>query len=349
MKKWQNVLIGPEATIRQAIEVIDKAALQIALVVDTENHLLGTVTDGDIRRGIIRGMDLGERVELLMNRQPRSINRTYNREMLIQLMHLTGLRQIPVLDDKGRVIGLERLDELLQTSYYDNFVILMAGGLGTRLRPLTEDCPKPLLKVGNKPILETILGNFIEYGFRRFFISVNYKGDMIESYFGDGRKWNVDIRYLKENERLGPAGPLALLPEKPAHPVIVMNGDLLTKVNFRQLLDFHGQNNAAATMCVREYDFQVPFGVVKTESHWLLDIDEKPIHKFFVNAGIYVLQPEVLRFISDGGYCDMPELFNKIISNRLPTAVFPIREYWMDIGRMSDYEQVNVEYIEVFG
>jgi len=205
-----------------------------------------------------------------------------------------------------------------------------------------------MLKVGNKPLLETILANFIDYGFRHFYISVNYMADMVKDYFGDGSRFGVEIRYLHEDERLGTAGALSLLPERPVEPFFVMNGDLLTKVNFNQMLDFHGKQNAVATMGVREYDYQIPYGVVNVESLRIVGIEEKPIQRFFVNAGIYVLDPKALDLIQQNTFLDMPTLFNTLIERKDETVVFPVIEYWMDVGHLADYEKANGEYHSVF-
>lgn len=349
MKDWKNVLASPDTSIREAIRIIDQGALKIALVVDEASRLVGTVSDGDIRRGILKGCDLENPVHQIMNTSPSVAGKNDGREKILALMRQKQIYQIPLVDGDGVLVGLEVIDTILAPPQRNNWVVLMAGGLGTRLKQLTADTPKPLLKVGDKPILETILGNFIEHGFNRFFISVNFKSEMIEEYFGDGSRWGVQIDYLREDKKLGTAGALGLLPEKPSVPVFVMNGDLLTKVNFQQLLDFHIEHNSAATMCVREYDFQVPYGVVKLDQHRILSIEEKPIQRFFVNAGIYVLQPEVLDLIPSGLPLDMPSLFDKLIEIEKETAVFPVREYWLDIGRMSDFERANGEFDRVFG
>jgi NDP-sugar pyrophosphorylase family protein len=228
-------------------------------------------------------------------------------------------------------------------------VVLMAGGMGRRLHPITCDCPKPLIQVGNKPILETILENFIAHGFRRFYISVNYKAEMIKKHFGDGGRWGVEIRYIDEEFALGTAGPLGCLPERSAAPIIVMNGDILTQVNFHQLLAFHAEHRSKATMCVREYDFQIPYGVINLQHHRLVDIEEKPVQRFFVNAGIYALEPEVISMIPKNKHCDMPGLFKEVLQQGYETAAFPVREYWMDVGRIDDLERAKLEYSEVFG
>jgi len=348
VKDWKQVLLSRSTPILEALKVIDKSSLQIALIVDGEHRLLGTVTDGDVRRGIMKGISLDRPVSDVMNPSPTVARLNDGRESILSLMKTKELRQIPVLDEHGTVVGIEFLDSLIQLRKRDNWVVLMAGGVGSRLRPLTDECPKPLLKVGSKPILETIVENFVEYGFHRFFLSVNYKAEMLKEYFGDGSRWGVEIAYLHEDQAMGTAGPLGLLPGRPAQPLLVMNGDLLTKVNFQQLLDYHQEHAAAATMCVREYSFQVPYGVAKLEKHRLLDIEEKPTHRAFVSAGIYVLEPKVLDLIPGGSYYDMPDLFKQMIARELEVTTFPIREYWLDIGRMDDLERAKGEYPEVF-
>lgn len=348
MKDWKKVLVSSAATIRDTIQTIDNGALKIALVVDNKNQLLGTITDGDIRRGILCGISLDESVEKVMNRHPTTAGLNESRESIMTIMRNKSLQQIPLLGENGSVAGIELLENLIMPRRRNNPVLLMAGGLGSRLHPLTNDCPKPLLNVGSKPILEIILGNFIEYGFSRFFISVNYKAEMIEEYFGDGSHWGVEISYIRENTRMGTAGALSLLPNTLSEPIFVMNGDLLTKVNFDQLLNFHLEHESTATMCVREYDYQVPYGVVKIEKERLLGIVEKPIQNFFVSAGIYVLQPEVLDCVPRDTLYDMPTLFELLIELDKPVVVFPVREYWLDIGRMDDLERANGEFREVY-
>lgn len=348
MKDWKRVLISPTSSIRATIETIDNTAMQIAVVVDGNMHLKGTVTDGDIRRGILRGVSLDAPVSQIMNSNPVVANTNETRESILAMMRTKILHHIPVVNDEGSIEGIQLLDEFIQSRYLDNPVVLMAGGLGSRLSPLTKDCPKPLLKIGNRPILETILENFIEYGFRDFYIAVNYKAEMVERYFGDGSRWAINIKYIRENKRLGTAGALSLLPDNLSKPLFVMNGDLLTRINFLHLLNFHNEHSAKATMCVRDYHFQVPYGVVKVDKHKLVGIEEKPIQQFFVSGGIYVLQPEVLKVIPKNVFFDMPNLFDRLIEQGMETAVFPIREYWLDIGRMDDYERANGDYSEVF-
>lgn len=346
---WDKVLIPPGASIHDAIEAIDRGSLQICLVVDTERRLLGTVTDGDIRRAILAGMDMGAPAEGIMYRTPHVGREGDAKETLLARMAAEKIRQIPLLDAEGRVVGLAYIEDLLSPpKARENWVVLMAGGMGTRLRPLTESAPKPLLTVGDKPLLETILESFIEQNFKRFYMAVHYRADMIRDHFGDGSKWDAEIRYIEEEKRLGTAGALRLIPERPQSPMIIMNGDLLTRVNFQHLLDYHRQHGSKATMCVRAYDFRVPFGVVQIEDSRIKGIDEKPLHSFFVNAGIYVLEPEVIDRIPEGQLYDMTTLFEGIIKSEDATAVFPIHEYWLDVGRMDDLDQANKEFPEAF-
>ncbi|NTV49357.1 MAG: CBS domain-containing protein [Geobacteraceae bacterium] len=348
MNRWKDVLISPTTSIIDTIKIIDATALQIALVVDDNNRLLGTLTDGDVRRAILNETSLTDQVQTVMNREFTSVSITETRDNILALMKGKQFHQIPVLDENRCIVGLELLDEILSIKKRDNLVVLMAGGLGTRLGHLTKECPKPLLKVGNKVVLETIINNCKEYGLYRFALSINYKAEMIQDYCGDGKRWGVEISYVHENKRLGTAGALGLLQTTTDLPVLVMNADVLTKVNFQHLLDFHEDHQSVATMCVREYDFQVPYGVVKIDKQRLLGIEEKPVHRFFVSAGIYLLNPEILSIVPKDEYFDMPSLFEKVLEQNMATTVFPIREYWLDIGKIDDFERANGEYDEVF-
>ncbi|MCY9692555.1 nucleotidyltransferase family protein [Paenibacillus alginolyticus] len=346
--QWKDALVTTDTTVKEAIRQIDSNSLQIVLVIDGDSRLMGTVTDGDIRRGILKGVALDEPVMLVMNSNP-IVARTYElKEDILKMMKQKHLHHIPIIDENGCVIGLETIDNLVEPDVMDNWVILMAGGLGTRLRPLTDECPKPLLPVGGKPLLETIIGNFVSYGFRKFYISVNYMADKLMEYFGDGSQWEIQIKYIHESKRMGTAGSLGLLDELPTKPMIIMNGDLLTKVNFNQLLDFHQEQKILATMCVRDYEFQVPYGVIHVSKNKLVNIQEKPIMHYFVSAGIYVLDPKVLNYIPSDEFYDMPTLFEKLIQMNYEPSVFPIREYWLDIGRMDDFEKANSEFSRVF-
>lgn len=348
MNKLQNIVVSSANTIIETMKLIDQSTLQFSVVVDDENRILGTVTDGDIRRGILKGMPLESPISEVMNRNPIYEYEGKDKIYYKQIMEIKKLKQLPIVDDEKRLLYVVFSDELVEVSYKENTVILMAGGLGTRLRPLTNSTPKPMLHVGNKPILETIIESFKNHGFNNFILSVNYKKEQIKDYFQDGSNFGVHISYIDETKRLGTAGALSLLKDKPDHPFFVMNGDLLTNVNYEQLLEFHKDTDTLATMCVREYEYQIPYGVIETKGHKLTSIQEKPIHHSFVNAGIYVLDPEALSFVPKNTFFDMPDLFNCIIESQRAASVFPVREYWMDIGKMSDFEKANVDFMEVF-
>jgi dTDP-glucose pyrophosphorylase len=344
----KNITITPNVTIKQVLAVIDNGSKQIALVVDDYGQLIGTVSDGDIRRALLKGISLDATIENVYYKHPTVARITDSRETIIKIAAEKKIHQIPIIDENHKLVGLSVLDELIESKKKPNKVILMAGGLGTRLRPLTENTPKPMLHVGNQPILQTIVEQFAEYGYTDITMCVNYKSHIIKDYFKDGHKFNVNITYILEEKRMGTAGALSLLPQKPTEPFFVMNGDLLTNVNFEHLHTYHTLNDAAGTMCVREYDIQVPYGVVKIENSKILTIEEKPIHKFFVNAGIYMLSPECIEAIPQNTFFDMPTLFEAVIQNGKTVLSFPLREYWLDIGRMEEYNRANKEYAEVF-
>jgi dTDP-glucose pyrophosphorylase/predicted transcriptional regulator len=343
-----RVLIRPEATILEAIKTIDAGGIQIAIIADESGTLLGTVTDGDVRRGLLAGVGTEQPVRLIMNPKPRVLRQGYTRESAIEMMRRLSIHQLPVVSAENRVTGIELFDDLVAPREEHTWVVLMAGGLGTRLRPLTENLPKPMIPVGGRPLLETIVRNFEAQGYRRIFLSVNYKSEIIREHFGDGLKFGVSIDYLTEDKRMGTAGALSLLPSLPLGPVIVMNADLLTSVNFRHLVDFHRQQGARATMCVREYSFQVPYGVVQTDGSQLTALIEKPVHNFFVNAGVYVIDPSALVLLPPDTPFDMPQLFEAIASNGGTASVFPIHEYWLDIGRIDDLERAQDDFRRVF-
>jgi len=341
---WKKIILKESSTMQEAIVVLNSEALRIVLVVDEDEKLVGTVTDGDIRRALLRHMMMNTELSEFMFTTPTIASMTEERDQLLQKMHALDLLQIPVVDVDGRVTGLETLQHLLEKRRYDNPVFLMAGGFGKRLRPLTEHTPKPMLNVGSRPILETILEQFIEAGFHDFYISTHYKAEVVHNYFGDGNDRNVSIHYIHEDKPLGTAGALGLLPKDlPDLPMLMMNGDLLTKMDFTELLNFHAENGGEATMCVREYDFQVPYGVVQSDEHRITSIIEKPTHQFFVNAGIYVLNPTIVKAVDRKACVDMPHLLTDKINNNVQVNMYPLHEYWLDIGQIEQYEQAQID------
>lgn len=348
MSEWREMLIGRGATIREAIAAIDRGGHQIALVVTKGESLLGTVTDGDVRRAILGGVDLDAPATSIMSANPTVAKVGSSRNALLAQMRQTRVRQLPLVDEEERLIGLESLDDLISGNGEDNIVVLMAGGIGSRLRPLTDETPKPMLEVGSKPLMETILEQLGSHGFRRIYIAVNYMADQVKERLGNGSSWNLDLRYLEEDKRMGTAGALGLLPESPSAPILVMNADLLTNLNFRHLLSFHEEQGCAATICVREYFNQLHYGVVEIENNRVAEIREKPSQRHFINAGIYVMEPDVLPLVPSNSFFDMTTLIERVLAQGKETAVFPIREFWLDIGRHEDYAAAAEHYEQLF-
>jgi len=348
LKTWEQALIGPDTDMRAALATIDRAGTQLVLVVDANRKLLGTLSDGDARRALLRGLTLTDPVSAAMHSTPTCARSGESHYSMISTMRRLGLHQLPVVDAAGIVVGLEIVHDYLSPPALDNRVVIMAGGLGSRLEELTRDTPKPMLMVGSRPLLETIVRGFAEQGFRKFYLAVNYKAEQIESHFKDGAALGVEIEYLRERERMGTAGALSLMPESPREPVLVMNADLLTKEDFRQMIERHVESGAAGTMAVRDYEMQVPFGVVRERDGMIERIDEKPVQRFMVAAGIYVLSPDALAHVPRDTFLDMPALFERLAQGGMRTRCHHIDGYWLDIGRMSDYERANVEFSKVF-
>ena len=348
MRIVNDIKLGINSTIKDALQTINNGGLQIAIVVDENDALVGTVTDGDIRRGLLNGLDLNSSVSLVVHKSPSIASVGDTKESILKIALAKKLHKIPLVDELGKLVGIEDIEDIIKPVGKTNRVILMVGGLGTRLRPLTQDTPKPMLKVGNKPILQTIVEKFAEYGFVNITMCVNFNASIIRDYFGDGREFGVNIDYVLEEKRMGTAGALSLLKERPSEPFFVMNGDLLTNVNFEHIFNYHTLNKATATMCVREYDYEVPYGVVKMNDNKITAISEKPVQKFFVSAGIYMLSPEILDLIPQDEFYDMPTLFEKAIAQNKNVISFPIHEYWIDIGRLEEYQKANEEYAKIF-
>jgi len=344
MSTVSQLLIRPFTTALEALEVIDRGMSQIALVVDEQQRLLGTLTDGDIRRGLLNGETLQTMAEKLMNRQFRFVRSGEDQEFALQMMRREVLGQIPVLDAEGRVVQLLLLQELLKPTQLPNSLVIMAGGRGTRLLPHTEHCPKPMLPVDGKPMLEILLQHCIDGGFRHFYLSVNYLKEQIIDHFGDGRAWGVSIDYLVEDEPLGTAGSLRLMPSSVQSPFLVMNGDVLTRLNLGQLLNFHVEHEAAATLCVREHVTTSPFGVVQTKGVELAGFEEKPSYRQLVNAGVYVIDPQLLPLLPPHKATDMPTLLRSAQQAGHRVAVCPIHEYWIDVGRPETLRKAHQEW-----
>ncbi len=339
---WSSALLRSDRTIQDAVELLTANSLRIALIVDEGNRLLGTITDGDIRRALMAGATMTSSVKLTMQGDPTIIAEGSSRRSALKIMREQDLLHLPVIDMRGMVVGLETMQDLVLDKERSNPVLLMAGGLGKRLYPLTREVPKPLLPLGKRPILETIIEQLVETGFSQFFLAVHYRAQQVRTHFGDGSQWGVNIEYLEEKQPLGTAGALGMLSSSDIKaPLLMMNGDLITRLNFGELFDFHTSHKGNATICVREYDHAIPYGVVEGEGMKVRSISEKPVYRHFVNAGIYVLEPSVIDQCNGPESRDMPDLLCEVIGHGGKVNMFPIHEYWIDIGRISEYERAQ--------
>lgn len=335
---WHRAVIAPDAKIREAIRTLNDAAIRIVLVLNKSGELEGTISDGDIRRGLLKGLDLDSPILNVVHRNALVVPSGMARDLVMRLMVANKIQQIPVVDEANHVVGLHLWNEMAVPTERANTMVIMAGGKGMRLRPHTESCPKPMLKVAGKPMLEHIVERAKQEGFRDFLIAVHYLGHMIEEHFGDGSQFGVQIDYLREEKPLGTAGALSLLTPRPERAFVITNGDVITDIHYGELLDFHLRHKAAATMAVREYEWQHPFGVVQTKGIDIAGFEEKPITRSHINAGVYVLEPSVLDMMVPGAHCDMPALFEILQANSMRTVAYPMHEPWLDVGRPEDLD-----------
>ena len=340
-------LACPTDCIRAVMACIDRNAKGIALVVDLDRRLIGTITDGDIRRAILAGVDLDLPAQTLLDRraatahpQPLTARAGTSDAELLRRMNEHGLRHIPLVDEAGRVVDVALLSDLIKGYELPLVAVVMAGGYGRRLRPLTEDVPKPMLPVGDRPLMEHIVTQLRDAGIRQVSITTHYKPEAITQHFGNGERFGVQINYLNEERPLGTAGALGVM-RSPKEPILVVNGDILTRVDFRAMLDHHREHQADMTVGVRQYDLKVPYGVIESDGPRVRRVREKPIYNFLTNAGIYLLEPAVVRHIPDGQRLDMTDLIQRMVEEGRTVVSFPIVEYWLDIGQHVDYEQAQ--------
>jgi len=297
---------------------------------------------------LLEGLDLNNAIKSLIVKEPIVIKNNESKEKILKLAMSKKIHHIPVVDDKGVLIKIEKVNYPEIPDKKNNKVILMVGGLGTRLGNLTKNTPKPMLKVGDKSILQTIVERFTNYGYTNITMCLNYKSHIIQDYFGDGSKFGINLDYILEEERLGTAGALSLIKENPVDPFFVMNGDILTDANIENIHNSYVSSNADALMCVREYNYQVPYGVVETSNNAIASIEEKPTQRFFVNAGIYMLSPKILEYIPQNEFFNMTTLFEKLIEKDKNVISYPLNGYWLDIGRFEEFKRANDDFDQVF-
>jgi len=339
--------INEEKNILDAIKLIESTGIGFVAIINDQKKLVGVLTDADVRKAILKGMDEEMSVKTIMNSNFVSAKIGINNVGVKNLMKETNRTQIPIINENGILLDVIAKSDLAD-KVYDNPVVIFAGGLGTRLRPLTNDNPKPMLKIGDKPLLEIVVENLLKSGLYKIFLAINYKGHLIEEHFGNGENWGCEITYIREEKKLGTGGALSLLPRNLDKPFFIMNADLLTKVNFSHILDHHLEHNKIATVCVRQYDLQVPYGVVRTDGHTLVSVDEKPVQSFYVNAGIYLADPEIIHFVPKDKKFDMTDLLNIILDKDKLISVFLIRDYWLDVGHTEDLIKANKDYKDHF-
>ncbi|MCF8486824.1 MAG: nucleotidyltransferase family protein [Rhodobacteraceae bacterium] len=338
---WTSAVVDASLDLHGAIVALDRVGLQILLMTDSEGYLLGTITDGDIRRALLRGSPLTTAARDVMHLTPMVVGPDLGRTAVLTLMQVNKIRQLPIISPEGRVVGLHLWDQVLAVPAHDNTVVLMAGGFGKRMMPYTETRPKPMLEVAGKPLLQHALERARADGFTRFLITLHYLPQVIQAHFGDGSAFDVEIDYVHEDTPLGTAGALSLIKDRPSVPMIVANGDILTDVRFSDMLEFHRQHGATATMAVREHEYHNPFGVVQTDGVNITAFEEKPVWRTKINAGLYVLNPEALDLLTPNSHCNMPTLFERIQAKASRTIVYPMHETWMDVGNPQDLLNAN--------
>lgn len=345
-----GISVGPEWSIRQVLAQMDGSRKGIVLVLDSDSRLLGTITDGDMRRAVLARLDLEEPITRMLAEKggsafalPVTAPAGTDSETLLKILRDHSIRHLPLVDQDQRVVALVTLDDFVAERESQVQAVIMAGGLGLRMRPLTEDLPKPMLPVGGRPLLETIVGQLRSTGIKHISIAVNHKLEKIVEHFGDGRDFGVDITYATEDRPLGTAGALGLIKE-PKDTTLVINGDILTRVDFRAMLAFHREHQADLTIAVTRHETQIPYGVVECDGAVVRGLTEKPLMSFLINAGIYLLEPATRRFIPNGEAYDMTDLIARLLKENRPVVAFPVREYWIDVGQITDYQQAQVEF-----
>jgi len=338
-----KLVLDESVSFEKAIILLDKNGNGVLPVVDSDNVFVGLITDGDIRKAILnKQLDL----EHIINKHPHKMDINTTLQERIRFLKSIHRRHLPLVDKDDKYVDFFVLDDL-EFNSKPNYVVIMAGGLGSRLGELTKTTPKPMLRVGKKPILETIIKNFIDHGFNKFYISVNYKSEQIIDYFGDGEDLGVKIKYIHESKRLGTAGALSLIEDEVKAPLLVSNGDVITTLNFENMLDFHCGRNSSATMCVREHEYNVPYGVVESINGKIKALKEKPKVKLEVNTGVYILDPEVVSQVPKDTFFDMPELFELLMEKGLDTYTYKLDEYWVDIGHEEEFNRANEDIMLV--
>lgn len=342
-----KILVQKECTIRQILQTIDNGTKGIVIVVNDENKLLGTITDGDVRRALLSGASLNDKIDNIIHLNPVFIYESTPKEEVKDIFIRKAIKDIPIVNNDNVVVDIISINDLLLTKGKENPVVIMAGGLGSRLKDLTKEIPKPMLKIGDKPILQHVINNFAQYGFNKILVSVNYKAEIIENYFQDGYAYGVKINYIRENKRMGTAGGIRLAKDYIDKDFFVINADIFTNLNMENMMEFHEKNSFDITVGIRKFSYQIPYGVLKLEGNYVKGLVEKPITDYYINGGIYCLNPKVIEFIPMDQYFEITELIQMCINNGLRVGSYEIEGYWMDIGKEEDYNKVNSDIYDL--
>ena len=340
-QRWRSAILSSDTSIKDAISNLNKVGIRIIMIVNKAGALEGTISDGDLRRYLLKGLKMTSTIESIIHRDVIVVSPDISRDSVIELMVANKIQQVPIVDENKCIVGLHLWDEIMNPIIRPNIMVIMAGGRGKRLYPYTAKQPKPLLAIGGKPMLEHIIERAKREGFNHFVIAIHYLGNLIEEYFGDGGQLEVKIEYLREELPLGTAGALSLLNPIPDSPFIVTNGDVITDIRYGDLLDFHINHGASATMAVRVHEWHHPFGVVHTQGVEIVGFEEKPIAISHINAGVYALDSVALKVLADNKHCDMPTLFDRLKEEKCRTIAYPMHEPWLDVGRPDDLVMAN--------
>lgn len=340
---WRKSIMSPNSKIGEVVKNLQENSIKIVLIANKSGVLKGTICDGDIRRALLKGLVMNSPIDAVIQTNSFTVPPDMDREQVSQLMIAKKIQQIPIVDENHHIVGLYLWDEISVSQARSNIMVIMAGGMGVRLRPETDNMPKPLVRIGSKPMLEHIIDRAKLEGFKKFIISVHYLGHMIEEYFGNGEAFGVEIKYISEDIPLGTAGALSLITDLPSEPFVVTNGDIITDIKYGEIIDFHLRYSAIATMAVKSHEWRHPFGVVKIDGLDIIGFEEKPVARTNINAGVYVLDPDALKILKHNERADMPNLFQNLKLNGYRTIAYPMHEPWLDVGRPDDLVQATKE------
>ncbi len=347
-EKWKKAIVSKETKISEVINALNEAGTRIILICENKKQLIGVVGDSDIRRALLRNISLDDEIHTIMTKNPSVAYEWDSKDDILNLMKNQQKFEIPILNILNEVCDLKVINELLDAQPLNNQVVLMAGGLGTRLHPITKEIPKPLVPINGKPIIQILIDSLAKSGLNNIHVAINYKGHMIKDFLNDV-SIDSNISFIEEKKRLGTAGALSLIENIPVDPMFVLNSDILTTIDYNKMLDFHNKNRNAMTVAVKREKIIIPFGVIEIENERVQSVHEKPEQFYFANVGVYIINPELISLIPEDQYYDMPSLINKALEYNKRIGSFLVHEYWKDIGKHDELEKAQVDIIEKLG